>query len=377
MAKKNKFLVFDVETAGSLGQPLIYDLAWRIIDAKGNVYQEENFLIREIFTNRDLMCDAYFADKYFTIYPDLIADGLQIKCWNEVLNLLKKQLDEEEVTVLSAYNSAFDILATLCTANHVHENGDTYNCINFENYKILDIYLMHTTYVLNSRKFQDKALQHLWITENGNFRTAAEIAWRYVSQIHDFIEAHTSLEDVEIETQMLLSCLKRKKKKPYNVLMPACIVSREAQPGKRYFHERVGITWRKFIDGQLSELGLNLESFREISRSEKLWNYITDYEVPKNPTVDQKKALLTIFHQKTGLTWHEWKTVPTTIQASIILRINEIPWTDLSVQEDADSNLQPWQLKKLEEELSILKDWSPTPVSEIMENPEIYLTSKG
>ena len=42
-------------------------------------------------------------------------------------------------------------------------------------------------------------------------RMTAEIIWRYLSGNENFIESHTGLEDVEIETEIMAHCLKTRK----------------------------------------------------------------------------------------------------------------------------------------------------------------------
>jgi hypothetical protein len=59
-----------------------------------------------------------------------------------------------------------------------------------------------------------------WCEKNGYMtkhssprpRLTAEIIFRYISGIADFDEAHTGLEDVEIETKILAHCFRQHKK---------------------------------------------------------------------------------------------------------------------------------------------------------------------
>jgi hypothetical protein len=52
------------------------------------------------------------------------------------------------------------------------------------------------------------------------FKTSAEIAYRYLAKEINFIEAHTALNDAEIESFILLKALKKGKVEPILEFMP-------------------------------------------------------------------------------------------------------------------------------------------------------------
>ena len=51
-----------------------------------------------------------------------------------------------------------------------------------------------------------------YVTKNNSVKLTAEILYRYLTNDISFIESHTGLEDVEIETVILLECIKRNPK---------------------------------------------------------------------------------------------------------------------------------------------------------------------
>ena len=52
------------------------------------------------------------------------------------------------------------------------------------------------------------ATTHGFVSDAGNIQTSAEVAYRFLTNDPDFVESHTGLEDVEIETAILMNCLK-------------------------------------------------------------------------------------------------------------------------------------------------------------------------
>ena len=78
--KPRLYLVLDCETATlpfvremelteiqrkniAIARPLIYDIGWRIIDAKGNIYSQHSFLIQETFFVPSVFNTAYYKEK--------------------------------------------------------------------------------------------------------------------------------------------------------------------------------------------------------------------------------------------------------------------------------------------------------------------------
>ena len=74
--RRKYYMVLDCETATlpyaakldaaakqkvAIAKPLIYDLGWQIIDAKGRVYRRRSFLISEIFSVPEIFDTAYYA----------------------------------------------------------------------------------------------------------------------------------------------------------------------------------------------------------------------------------------------------------------------------------------------------------------------------
>ena len=71
--------------------------------------------------------------------------------------------------------------------------------------------------IFQQKTFAKVALLNGWLSEAGNVKTSAEIAHRYLTGNVNFEEAHTGLEDVEIETQIMAKCFAQHKAMKTNI----------------------------------------------------------------------------------------------------------------------------------------------------------------
>src|SRR5574344_1937513 len=106
--RKKYYLVLDVETAGGLDNPLIYDLGFAICDKKGNIYEKRSFVIKEIFDNSRLMDTAYYKEKVPRYVKDL-ENGIRKKVsFLEAREELIRVMEKYGSNTICAYNLAFD-----------------------------------------------------------------------------------------------------------------------------------------------------------------------------------------------------------------------------------------------------------------------------
>ena len=64
------------------------------------------------------------------------------------------------------------------------------------------------------KSYRNFCLNNNYMTKHSvpQVRLTAEILYRYISGNYDFVESHTGLEDVMIETQIMAHCLRQHKK---------------------------------------------------------------------------------------------------------------------------------------------------------------------
>ena len=207
MLKRKHFAVFDTETIG-INQKFIYDFGCVICD-KTKVLHRYNSLVAEVYNDDALMSTAYYSDRKETVYRAKLLNGeIGIRPFSEVKRDFNDLLKHYNVETIAAYNIAFDIKAIKETLQYVNIPGTFLE----QHVEVVDLYTTMCNSVLNYRSYATEALERGWVSEAGNLRTNAEVAYRFITGNTSFKESHTALEDSDIETLILQHVIKMKKK---------------------------------------------------------------------------------------------------------------------------------------------------------------------
>lgn len=209
---KEVCLVVDVETCNSLDDPIVYDLGFAVVErATGRIIESHSLIIHEVFFGMsDLMQSAYYANKMPTYYKGIASGEFRVvrffTAWKMIRDLIRKY----RIRRVYAYNMAFDRLALNTTMRYITSSRfrwffpfGTETCC---------IWHMACRSILNSRNYRAFCDRHGFVSPKGNYRTSAETAFAYLSGIPHFSEAHTGLEDVEIEIAIMQAVLRRKRR---------------------------------------------------------------------------------------------------------------------------------------------------------------------
>ena len=207
-----KTLLFDTETHG-VERKLIYDLGYVITDRRGNVDVMRRFLVQETITNPDIMRDAFYHRKIYTDYLPMLNRSYcpMLYPWREIVGILRDDVLTHNVSVLSAYNLAFDIAAMRATSEHVGADSVfTYRP------DMLCLWVYACRYLFNTNLYREVADREGWKSPVGNYRTTAEHAYRFLTGRFDYTEPHTALEDVAIEHEIFCRLHRKRQRIPYN-----------------------------------------------------------------------------------------------------------------------------------------------------------------
>lgn len=215
MNKKKKFIVLDVEGYSNC-RP--YDVGFQVIDKTGYIYEEYSTAIMPAIEEN--LLNFY---KYNNIIALKNANKMAHKNIHEILTDCNKKylkcydIDKFFKAMLSiivkykikeiwAYNVNFDQYAL-------------YRLFGEKNFSILlkmirfcDIIPAILYTKLLTKKYVKYCKNNNYLTEKGNIMTKAEIVYRFLTNNENFEEEHTGLADVKIETEILLTALKTKKK---------------------------------------------------------------------------------------------------------------------------------------------------------------------
>lgn len=254
--RRKYYIVLDCETATlpyaanfdgearkriAIAKPLIYDLGWTIVDRQGRVYARRNFLITEIFSVPAIFNTAYYASKR-PLYLERLRKGeITLTDWNSAAAALLE--DMREVEAVGAYNSMFDFKKAIpFTELYIKMlySPDFYDwermqneiCENIangskrdsnrafdpeifrfrgESFPLFDLWGLSCEHLLNNDEYKGMCKDNGWYSASGKYyKTSAEAAYRFVSKEFDFDEAHTALDDAEIESVLLRHIMKKK-----------------------------------------------------------------------------------------------------------------------------------------------------------------------
>ena len=66
-----KILIIDTETTNTLDDALVYDIGYMVADFDGNIYHKDSYTVSDIFLWKEIMKEAYFADKIPMYWEDI------------------------------------------------------------------------------------------------------------------------------------------------------------------------------------------------------------------------------------------------------------------------------------------------------------------
>ena len=257
--RRKYYIVLDCETATlpeainydgeerkniAIAKPLIYDLGWKVIDAQGRTYARKNYLISEIFSVPAIFDTAYYASKRCVYLEKLEKGEIILTDWKTASAELVEDMDA--CVAVGAYNSMFDYKKAIpftdlyisklyspdfhdwlnyqnkklpwLAVGHRNENPNGFDETIFrfrgKEYPLFDLWGLSCRHILNCDEYKNMCLDNDWQTESGKyFKTSAETAFRFFSETLDFEEAHTAIDDAEIESILFAEICKRTKKK--------------------------------------------------------------------------------------------------------------------------------------------------------------------
>lgn len=257
--RRKYYIVLDCETATlpeainydgeerkniAIAKPLIYDLGWKVIDAQGRTYARKNYLISEIFSVPAIFDTAYYASKRCIYLEKLEKGEIILTDWKTASAELVEDMDA--CVAVGAYNSMFDYKKAIpftdlyisklyspdfhdwldyqnkklpwLANGHRNENPNGFDETIFrfrgKEYPLFDLWGLSCRHILNCDEYKNMCLDNDWQTASGKyFKTSAETAFRFFSETLDFEEAHTAIDDAEIESLLFAEICKRTKKK--------------------------------------------------------------------------------------------------------------------------------------------------------------------
>lgn len=209
-------IVFDSECAPAIPgggvNPNVaraYDVGFVVINDAGDLLHKYNVGIAETFGDMQVMTNAYYKSKLGKYLADMRTGDLRMRTAAQARRDLYDVCKEYSVKNIWAYNCKYDFAALNATVAAYSQGFSKY----FWPYgtTVCDIAVLFGETIASTEKYVRYCRENGFMTPNGNPKTSAEVAYRYISGDSEFIEAHTALNDALIEAEILTRCFKRRK----------------------------------------------------------------------------------------------------------------------------------------------------------------------
>ena len=218
--RRHYILVLDTETANTLINPngsmdmssvLVYDCGWQVINTHGTVYEQASYINSDIFyKERELMLSAYYAQK-IPMYEQQIKEGSRtVANTYQIRKAMCDTIAKWGIKEVAAHNARFDYNALNIIQRYTTKSK--YRYWFPYGIEIWDTMKMAKSVILQMPTYRKFCEANGFITKTGKLSCTAENLYRFIIKDPTFVEAHTGLEDVEIESQILAYCYRQHKK---------------------------------------------------------------------------------------------------------------------------------------------------------------------
>ena len=209
--RRSYFLTIDTETANNMDNPFVFDIGGAIHDKQGNVMETFSFIVKEVFYGMpDLMAECFYQSK-LPMYRAQIEQGFrQVRSWYEIRSHVHKLCDKYSVKAIIAHNMRFDYRSTNTTQRYL-----TYSKYRYffpKDIPLWDTLSMARDTIVKQKTYIRFCENNGYCTKNSKPRATAEILYRYITNDVNFTENHTGLEDVLIEKEIFVKCIRQHKK---------------------------------------------------------------------------------------------------------------------------------------------------------------------
>lgn len=190
---------------------LFYDLGFQVIDSHGRTYGREfSFVNSDLFVHEEeLMANAYFASKIPQYKADLASGKRVLATTEEIRQALLNVIAEYGCTFVVAHNARFDYNALNTTLRWVTKSASRYFLPS--NLEWWDSLKMARSVMGKMPSYIKFCKQNGFATKTGKPKFTAEVCYRFISKNPDFVESHTGLEDVRIESVIFAYCYRQHK----------------------------------------------------------------------------------------------------------------------------------------------------------------------
>ena len=209
--KKERYLMFiDTETIGTLNvkeSVLPFEIGMKVLDTETNkIVKEKSYLVRKFFNNKYIMLSTFSATKYPDYFEKLDTDKrYKTMSVNDISKDIEKTISRYSIKIMVAHNGNFDktAMARLFEdfgVDNPFENIDLLDTMELS--KVITFSKDYANYCIENKDRLNSLKDSCFITNSGRVRTTAQAIYCYISNNSQFEEAHTGLEDIDIEIEI-------------------------------------------------------------------------------------------------------------------------------------------------------------------------------
>ena len=208
LTSQSRIMIIDTETTNSLDDPVVYDVGFEVFDLEGNTYESCSMINTEVFNDPALMSTAYYADK-IPQYLDRVLTGQSVMIpWKSIKTTIKNSIIRNNCEVVCAHNARFDSHALNLTQRYITTSKWRY-FLPYGTSQWWDTLRMAREILKNNADYRQFCLDNGYVTSRNVNRYTAEVIYRFLTGENDFNEAHMGLDDVRIEKEIFLYCIRQ------------------------------------------------------------------------------------------------------------------------------------------------------------------------
>jgi hypothetical protein len=160
-----------------------------------------HFVVEQVWHNLPLFESAYYKEKRPLYVALMRSKKAVMDKWGYIMRTMRRDILQNNVTDAYAYNSDFDDKVFTF-------NCDWFKCNNpLEDIPVHDIWGYASEFITKHNEYKQFCELHQFFTDSGNYKSSAEVVYRYITHNPDFEEAHMGALDGDIEAEILAYCL--------------------------------------------------------------------------------------------------------------------------------------------------------------------------
>lgn len=216
--RKTYYLMMDTETANTFNangkldasSAQVYDAGFAIVDKRGKVYEEYSLVNKDVWERAEMMDSAYYASKIPQYQKGLEEGTREMSSTYQIRQIMRELCEAYQPRAIIAHNARFDVSALNSTQRYM--TGSKYRFFLPYGIPVWDTMKMAGQTICKQKTYREWCAKNGYMTKSNQPRKTAEVLYKYISNRDDFVEAHTGLEDVKIESAIFAHCMRQHKK---------------------------------------------------------------------------------------------------------------------------------------------------------------------